>query len=131
VVSVSWRGLDEAGREVTVTISGRSLAAIERERRAVAAKLAVLIPTSRSPSAEDRLAAAVRSTSVPRRLSPREGEVVRLVLRGLSDKDIAASLDVSAYTVAAHVKHAYRKLDVHSRAELGAAQVGTTSTEAS
>lgn len=51
-------------------------------------------------------------------LTPREMEVARAVARGGSNKDVAASLGIKPRTVAAHLEHAYAKLDVASRAEL-------------
>jgi DNA-binding NarL/FixJ family response regulator len=53
-------------------------------------------------------------------LSPREQEVVRLVTKGLSNKAIAAVLDISYWTVSTHLRRIYNKLDVGSRAEMTA-----------
>ncbi len=50
------------------------------------------------------------------RLTGREAEVLRLIARGRSYSQAAAQLGMSANTVATHVKHAYRKLDVHTAA---------------
>jgi DNA-binding NarL/FixJ family response regulator len=41
--------------------------------------------------------------------------VLRLVVEGHADKEIAAVLAISAQTVAKHVGHILRKLDVPSR----------------
>ena len=49
-------------------------------------------------------------------LSPREAEIARMVARGLSNKQIAAALGISAWTVSTHLRRTYAKLDVHSRA---------------
>jgi DNA-binding CsgD family transcriptional regulator len=51
-------------------------------------------------------------------LSPRESDVLRLLLAGLSDKEIGASLSISHHTVNEHTKRIYRHLNVHSRAAL-------------
>lgn len=51
-------------------------------------------------------------------LTPAETEVVRLIGDGLSNKEIAARLHLSARTVQSHLSHVYRKLDVRSRLEL-------------
>ena len=59
---------------------------------------------------------------VPRRrggpagLTPREVEVLRLLARGLSNKEIAARLVISPKTVANHVEHIYAKIDASTRA---------------
>jgi DNA-binding NarL/FixJ family response regulator len=58
---------------------------------------------------------------VPRpvqRLSERELEVLRLVARGLSTKEIAARLDISARTVETHRANVMRKLELRSVALL-------------
>ena len=51
-------------------------------------------------------------------LSKREKEVVRLLLQGKSNKQIALSLDISVRTVEFHLKNIYTKLQVSSRIEL-------------
>jgi len=50
-------------------------------------------------------------------LTPREQEVLTLLGRGLSDRDIAQALFVSVRTVQTHLAHIYEKLDVHTRTE--------------
>jgi HD-GYP domain-containing protein (c-di-GMP phosphodiesterase class II) len=54
--------------------------------------------------------------SFPGGLSEREVEVLRLVARGLTDKEVAAKLGISHRTVHHHNKHAYDKLGVSTRA---------------
>jgi DNA-binding NarL/FixJ family response regulator len=49
-------------------------------------------------------------------LSPRESEVLALVVAGLSNRAIAAKLIVGDETVKSHVRAIYRKLDVGDRA---------------
>ena len=51
-------------------------------------------------------------------LTAREVEVVRLVGRGLANKEIARELVVSVRTVEAHITNALNKLDMRSRAQL-------------
>ncbi|MBA2632132.1 MAG: hypothetical protein H0U86_03905 [Chloroflexi bacterium] len=50
-------------------------------------------------------------------LTTREGEVLMLACRGVSDEVIAERLGTSTATVGKHLEHAYAKLGVHSRAE--------------
>jgi DNA-binding CsgD family transcriptional regulator len=52
------------------------------------------------------------------RLTPGQRRVLRLLLAGLSEKQIAARLDLSRHTVHNHVKEIYRVVGVQSRAEL-------------
>jgi DNA-binding CsgD family transcriptional regulator len=51
-------------------------------------------------------------------LSPREREVARLAVAGLSNREIAAALWLSVYTVQDHLKAVFAKLGVRNRAEL-------------
>ena len=51
-------------------------------------------------------------------LSSREIDVIRLVAKGLSTKQIAKELFVSESTVKFHLQNASRKLDAHRRAEI-------------
>ena len=63
---------------------------------------------------EARLRPAGEDT-LPFDLSPRELEILRLVARGMSDKDIAEELFISPHTVIRHVASVRRKLNVDSR----------------
>ncbi len=51
----------------------------------------------------------------------REGEVCQLLLKGMSDKQIAQALNISYWTVRTHVGHIMRKLGVDSRCAIGLA----------
>ncbi len=52
----------------------------------------------------------------PAGLTLREVEVLRLVARGLSNKEIAGCLAISPKTVSNHVEHIYMKIDASNRA---------------
>jgi DNA-binding CsgD family transcriptional regulator len=62
---------------------------------------------------------------VPRRregpagLTTREVEVLRLLARGLSNKEIAEGLVISPKTVANHAEHIYAKINASTRAAAG------------
>jgi HD-GYP domain-containing protein (c-di-GMP phosphodiesterase class II) len=60
-----------------------------------------------------------RRRSGPAGLTQREVEVLRLVARGLSNRQIAEQLVISPKTVANHVEHIYVKIDASSRAMAG------------
>jgi len=51
-------------------------------------------------------------------LTSREQNVLDLIRKGCTTKDIAALLAISGHTVANHRKHLCRKLNIHSTAEL-------------
>ena len=53
-------------------------------------------------------------------LSAREREVTRLLVRGLSNEEVARTLHITRYTVKDHVKAIYAKLGVATRHELTA-----------
>jgi DNA-binding NarL/FixJ family response regulator len=48
-------------------------------------------------------------------LSGRERQILQLVSAGMSNREIAAKLSLSRYTIECHIKHIYRKLAVSSR----------------
>jgi predicted ATPase/DNA-binding NarL/FixJ family response regulator len=60
-------------------------------------------------------ASAPAPRAAPQDFTIREMEVLRLLAEGLSDKEMAARLMISPYTVNSHVQALYRKLGVHSR----------------
>jgi PAS domain S-box-containing protein len=60
-------------------------------------------------------------------LTPRQVEVLRLLEKGRSTKQIAAELHLSAETVRNHIRHLFRALGVNSRLEaVAAARAGST-----
>jgi DNA-binding NarL/FixJ family response regulator len=52
---------------------------------------------------------------LPRQLTPREAEIARLALLGISTRDIAARLEVKQGTVKIHLHSIYEKLNVGGR----------------
>jgi DNA-binding NarL/FixJ family response regulator len=50
-------------------------------------------------------------------LSPRETEILLLLAKGLTNKEIASQLSISFETVRNHLRHVYEKLHVHCRVE--------------
>jgi len=75
----------------------------------------------------------VAASDWPReRLTPREHEVLRLLSRGLTNKDIAEALSISRSTVKIHVEHIIAKLEVADRTEAAvrAAEYGLLQTAA-
>ncbi|MFI5824025.1 response regulator [Streptomyces rishiriensis] len=76
-----------------------------------------------SPAVVTRLVTAVRAPPTPAAepLSAREREVLALVARGTSNREIARELFISEATVKTHLTHLYAKLGVNDRAAAVAA----------
>jgi DNA-binding NarL/FixJ family response regulator len=97
------------------------IAEISRAIQAAAAHQAVLDPLVQS----QLLAAATGSASpamrvdraLPDELTPREAEVLSLIARGLSNREIADTLVVSEATVKTHVNHVFAKIGARDRAQ--------------
>jgi NarL family two-component system response regulator LiaR len=71
----------------------------------------VLDDPSRGPASE-------LATDPYETLTDREKQVLKLVAEGVSNKEIADSLDISVKTAMAHREHLMEKLGVHNRTEL-------------
>ena len=71
-----------------------------------------------SPAVASRLVSAVRTPKAPANepLSAREREVLALVAKGTSNREIARELFISEATVKTHLTHLYGKLGVSDRA---------------
>jgi DNA-binding CsgD family transcriptional regulator len=53
----------------------------------------------------------------PAGMTAREVEVLRLVARGLSNKEIAQELLITPKTAGSHIEHIYTKIDASNRAQ--------------
>ncbi len=67
-----------------------------------------------TPSVATRLMGQMRKPA-SESLSARETDVIRLVAKGHSNKEIAAAMHISQATVKTHLIHVFRKLDVNDR----------------
>lgn len=67
-----------------------------------------------TPSVATRLMGQMRKPA-GEALSEREREVIRLVAKGFSNKEIATEMHISQATVKTHLIHIFRKLDVNDR----------------
>jgi ATP/maltotriose-dependent transcriptional regulator MalT len=68
-----------------------------------------------APDAATVAALLAERVDLPRGLTAREAEVLRLLAAGKSNREIAAELVISEHTVARHLQNMYAKLDVPSR----------------
>lgn len=77
--------------------------------------------TERVQSAAERRTGARRAANdrrTPRRLTPREREVVQLLAEGRSNKEIGVALGIATKTAETHRAHVFAKLSLHSMSEL-------------
>ncbi|MFE9537755.1 response regulator [Streptomyces sp. NPDC006691] len=89
-----------------------------REELFTAVRAAAAGRTVLSPAVASRLVTAVRTPAAPagEPLSGREREVLELVAKGTSNREIARALFISEATVKTHLTHIYGKLGVKDRA---------------
>jgi DNA-binding NarL/FixJ family response regulator len=66
------------------------------------------------------LAELAQPTPTPEALTEREQDVLRFMAQGVSNKEIAAALNISENTTKTHVRHILAKLNLRSRAEAAA-----------
>lgn len=52
------------------------------------------------------------------KITPREKEVLALVVQGYSNEEIGKRLNISKHTAKAHISEILRKMDLQTRAEL-------------
>ena len=100
--------LDELADSVRAVYGGQSLI-----NPSMAGKLLTEFATLARRDSEDEPA---KHAPAPK-LTDREMEVLRLVARGLNNRDIAKELFISENTVKNHVRNILEKLQIHSRME--------------
>ncbi len=95
--------IEEVAQGIRVVADGQSLIS-----PSMAAKLIDEFKTMSKPD---------RDTGPALKLTERELEVLRLVAKGLSNRDVASQLAISENTVKNHVRNILEKLQLHSRME--------------
>jgi DNA-binding NarL/FixJ family response regulator len=82
-------------------------------------------PRALAEALRGRLSKRRRISQMPwQRLTPRETEVTQLLIKGLSNKEIAAQMQLSEGTVKIHLHNIYKKLNVSNRTALATMMVG-------
>ena len=69
------------------------------------------------PRAQKRLVREVRTPTMRESLTPRETDTLRLVAKGMANKEIATELGVSEVTIKTHVSSILSKLGLQSRTQ--------------
>ena len=65
----------------------------------------------------EELGAPIASLSLPDELSAREAQILRLVARGLTNREIGSTLFISEHTAAKHISNILTKTDCANRTE--------------
>ncbi len=86
-----------------------------RESESLAAEMGDELRLAEARAALGELALPPAAKSLPGGLTARQAEILGLVAAGLSNRDIAARLALSAATVERHLANLYVKLGVHNR----------------
>ena len=92
---------------------GDSVVAPEMMNKLIAAYRGA--PTAAAATATATVATTTATATAIASLSPRELDVLRGIVRGASNKEIARQHGIAETTVKIHVQHLLRKLDVSSR----------------
>jgi DNA-binding CsgD family transcriptional regulator len=90
--------------------------AVREAGRAMSIEDVVALAHQITPAAVEPVAAASTPAATPAGLTPRELDVLRLLVDGCSDREIGEALFISHRTAARHIANIYLKLDVASRA---------------
>jgi DNA-binding NarL/FixJ family response regulator len=106
-------GIAEISRAVQAAAAHQGLLDPLVQQQLLAAATARPAPPS-SPEAGGQ---AKPAATLPDDLTPREAEVLSLIARGLSNREIAAELFVSEATVKTHINHLFSKIDARDRAQ--------------
>jgi LuxR family transcriptional regulator, maltose regulon positive regulatory protein len=65
----------------------------------------------------------VQTTAIAESLRAREGDTLKLIGEGLSNKEIARNLAITRETVKSHVRHIFTKLNVENAQAVSRAQI--------
>jgi DNA-binding NarL/FixJ family response regulator len=107
-------GIAEIARAVQAAAAHQALLDPLVQQQLLAAATAKSAPAFQGPEAGGQ---AVPPATLPDDLTPREAEVLSLIARGLSNREIAAELFVSEATVKTHINHVFSKIDARDRAQ--------------
>ncbi|HEX4813418.1 MAG TPA: AAA family ATPase [Nonomuraea sp.] len=128
--AAAWERLKRPYSQAKALLRAAGVAARSGDREGAAARLKAALPLARDLRATpligdletlSRRVGAQAQEPSSELLTPRELEVLRLVTQGMTNRDIAAELFISAKTVSVHVSNILGKLGVTTRGEAAAA----------
>ncbi|NOT54177.1 MAG: response regulator transcription factor [Deltaproteobacteria bacterium] len=114
LVLTTYDGDEDIYRALHAGAQGYMLKDAPRQELLAAIRAIYRGETRISPAMAGKLAARMREHSA---LTPRESEVLRLLVDGRNNKDIGITLSISEGTVKLHVNKLFAKLGVGSRTE--------------
>jgi ATP/maltotriose-dependent transcriptional regulator MalT len=106
-----WRLSQEAGMEPDVSARSWAIGQVMTIQEAIALALTVHESEMRPSASQQEGSPHVAG------LTSRESEVLRLLAKGRSNKEIAAELVLSVRTVERHIANLYAKIDAHGKAD--------------
>jgi DNA-binding NarL/FixJ family response regulator len=109
-------GIVEITRAVEAAAAHQTLLDPVVQQQLLASATAGAMPAA-GPQGEGAGGPARPPATLPDDLTPREAEVLTLIARGLSNREIAAELFVSEATVKTHINHVFSKIDARDRAQ--------------
>ncbi|MFI8324386.1 helix-turn-helix transcriptional regulator [Streptomyces sp. NPDC085529] len=114
--------LEDAGRKLGATRKAEAVPSYEQAlalyTRAGAERDAARVSRRLRAAGVRRRPSTARPDDAWPELTPAETRVARLVAQGLANRQVAERLSLSPHTVSSHLRRAFTKLDVTSRAEL-------------
>ncbi|GLV59218.1 hypothetical protein KDH_60450 [Dictyobacter sp. S3.2.2.5] len=124
----SWGLISDADRrrvgdmkmQLRANMNEETLARIWAQGRALTPTQALLASPPETPLEQEATTLSAPDTTLnlsmyPDQLTPRQVEILRLLAKGLTDKEIAARLSISPRTVNAHLNKIYPKINVSTR----------------
>jgi DNA-binding NarL/FixJ family response regulator len=107
-------GIAEISRAIQAAAAHQTLLDPVVHQQLIASAMGHGVAASQGPEAGGQ---ARPPATLPDDLTPREAEVLSLIARGISNREIAAELFVSEATVKTHINHVFSKIDARDRAQ--------------
>jgi DNA-binding NarL/FixJ family response regulator len=107
----------EFDEEIHAAVKAGAQGYVHKEASAAEILVAIRTVFAGKQAFPRRIAERLSNDRMSAGLSDREREVLELVARGLTNKEVAAALGLSQFTVRNHLNHVTEKLDVSDRTE--------------